>query len=148
MLIVTKGGTGFPQQAYLQAGRKLMKKSRPSKCSPPPLSLKIPGNNWWVRNTVGKPWSCPSLASLAGFVYKPESWTSPLPAFTGSALSVGLLHFEYFEAYCNTNIRKWSKMVLHVYWNSQTVLSLSTWIAIWALEQCWEAMLQAIKVGN
>lgn len=65
-----------------------------------------------------------------------------------SAWFYSLLHFGYFEGYCNTNTRKWSKMVLQVYWNSQTVLLLSTWIAIWALEQSWKVMPQAFKVDN
>lgn len=74
-------------------------------------ALKIPGNNQWVRNTVGKLRSCSLLASLAGFGTKPGSWTTPLSLF---ASLLGFLHFAHHETYCKTNSRKLSEMVLQV----------------------------------
>lgn len=85
--------------------------------------LKIPGNNRWVRNTVGKLQSCSSLASLAGFGSKPGSWTSPLSPLQASLL--GHLHFAHHETYCKTNCRKLSEMGLQVCQNSQTILFLN-----------------------
>lgn len=67
------------------------------------------------------------LIDQPGFVcLQTRELDQPSACFTGFALSVGLLHFAHFEAYCKTNIGKQSEMVLQVCQNSQTVLSLST----------------------
>lgn len=52
----SRRGTGFPQQAYLWAGRKLLKKSRPAECSPPPPPRRKPAESghWKYLGTISE----------------------------------------------------------------------------------------------
>lgn len=103
-------------------------------------SLQSPGiENTWEQSVSEKYSRKTAVLFLFGQPGWAWQWTrdldQPSTSFTGFTLSVRLLRFAHHETYCKRNSWKLSEMVLQVCQNSQTILFLNTYIAVWALEQ-------------